>query len=183
MCLKNFYTPAGLFSLQHSHSNSGSGKQNCRIRGQCSVVWMSTRLHVSCGLASSILANSTAGVHSACLTQPCTQQHCPQLLIVPSSHFRQQMTCNLVCNFTTKRRKYLQFTLFFFFQLRHLIECLVDSGKTAEAAIYAKAAEEFIKLHVPQLYRKLFLKQVRVRLLKQNILKSLIFLCSNAWKL
>lgn len=54
--------------------------------------------------------------------------------------------------------------LLFFFQLRHLIECLVDSGKTAEAAIYAKVAEEFIKLHVPQLYRKLFLKQVRVRL-------------------
>ncbi|XP_075891746.1 cilia- and flagella-associated protein 46 isoform X3 [Nelusetta ayraudi] len=60
----------------------------------------------------------------------------------------------------------------------HLIECLVDSGKTAEAAIYAKAAEEFIKLQVPQLYRKLFLKQVQHKLADSNALIKISKQCN-----
>lgn len=46
------------------------------------------------------------------------------------------------------------------FLSRHLVECLVDSRKMEEAASYAKVTEEFIKLYVPHLYRRLFLIQV-----------------------
>lgn len=65
------------------------------------------------------------------------------------------------CLYLYNKKKQIAFYSVF---LRHLIECLVDSGKTAEAASYAKVAEEFIKLHVPHLYPKLFLKQVRITL-------------------
>uniref|UniRef100_A0A3P8S680 Cilia and flagella associated protein 46 n=1 Tax=Amphiprion percula TaxID=161767 RepID=A0A3P8S680_AMPPE len=40
--------------------------------------------------------------------------------------------------------------------MMHLVRCLVDSGKVEEAESFAKATEEFIKLHTPHLYQRLF---------------------------
>lgn len=42
------------------------------------------------------------------------------------------------------------------FVFRHLIRCLVDSGKMEDAASFAKVTEEFIKTHTPHLYPRLF---------------------------
>lgn len=43
------------------------------------------------------------------------------------------------------------------FLFRHLIKCLVDSGKMEDAASFAKVTEEFIKSHTPHLYPRLFM--------------------------
>ncbi|XP_051816052.1 cilia- and flagella-associated protein 46 isoform X2 [Acanthochromis polyacanthus] len=48
--------------------------------------------------------------------------------------------------------------------MMHLVRCLVDSGNVEEAESFAKATEEFIKLHTPHLYQRLFTLLVRHKL-------------------
>ncbi|XP_072534370.1 cilia- and flagella-associated protein 46 isoform X2 [Salminus brasiliensis] len=42
-----------------------------------------------------------------------------------------------------------------------LVECLVDAGKHNEAAAFAKVTSDFIKLHKPEMYPRIFSIQVR----------------------
>uniref|UniRef100_H2ZYN0 Cilia and flagella associated protein 46 n=1 Tax=Latimeria chalumnae TaxID=7897 RepID=H2ZYN0_LATCH len=46
-----------------------------------------------------------------------------------------------------------------------LVECLLDSGKSMEAAEFAEITAEFIKVNVPWLYQKIFSLQVRYSLI------------------
>ncbi|KAK5853567.1 hypothetical protein PBY51_014709 [Eleginops maclovinus] len=48
--------------------------------------------------------------------------------------------------------------------MMHLIGCIVDSGKSEDAASYAKETEGFIKAHTPHLYPRLFKLLVQHRL-------------------
>ncbi|XP_030628131.1 cilia- and flagella-associated protein 46 [Chanos chanos] len=45
-----------------------------------------------------------------------------------------------------------------------LVECLVDAGKSKEAACFAKVTSDFIETHKPDLYPKIFALQVRHKL-------------------
>ncbi|XP_035810814.2 cilia- and flagella-associated protein 46 isoform X2 [Amphiprion ocellaris] len=54
--------------------------------------------------------------------------------------------------------------------MMHLVRCLVDSGKVEEAESFAKATEEFIKLHTPHLYQRLFTLLVQHKLSERDAL-------------
>nr|XP_057920264.1 cilia- and flagella-associated protein 46 isoform X2 [Doryrhamphus excisus] len=54
--------------------------------------------------------------------------------------------------------------------MMHLIDCLLDSGKTDDAGSYARVTEEFIRKHCPDLYSKLFRVQVWHNLSKKDVL-------------
>ncbi|TNN41338.1 Cilia- and flagella-associated protein 46 [Liparis tanakae] len=56
--------------------------------------------------------------------------------------------------------------------VKHLIECLVDSGETEEAASFAKVTEEFINAHIPALYPRLFALLVQHKLTQSDVLKE-----------
>ncbi|KAL7877973.1 hypothetical protein SRHO_G00046160 [Serrasalmus rhombeus] len=46
-----------------------------------------------------------------------------------------------------------------------LVECLVDAGKYKEAATFAKVTSDFIELHKPEMYPRIFSIQVRYNLI------------------
>ncbi|XP_054655409.1 cilia- and flagella-associated protein 46 [Dunckerocampus dactyliophorus] len=52
----------------------------------------------------------------------------------------------------------------------HLIDCLLDSGRTDDAGSYARVTEEFIRKHCPDLYPKVFRLQVWHNLSKKEVL-------------
>ncbi|XP_066549340.1 cilia- and flagella-associated protein 46 [Amia ocellicauda] len=68
--------------------------------------------------------------------------------------------------------------------MSELVECLLDAGKTKEAATFAKITSEFIESNVPHLYPKIFSLQVRHKLTelvkaakkaKTNLILDVIF--------
>ncbi|XP_048865345.1 cilia- and flagella-associated protein 46 isoform X2 [Brienomyrus brachyistius] len=50
----------------------------------------------------------------------------------------------------------------------HLVECLVEAGKSKEAANFAKHTSDFIETNAPDLYPKIFSLQVRHKLLEMS---------------
>ncbi|KAM9847487.1 cilia- and flagella-associated protein 46 [Aulostomus maculatus] len=54
--------------------------------------------------------------------------------------------------------------------MMHLIDCLMDSGKTEDAGSFAKVTEEFIKTHTPHLFPKLFTSLVEHKLSERDTL-------------
>ncbi|XP_023695682.2 cilia- and flagella-associated protein 46 isoform X2 [Paramormyrops kingsleyae] len=50
----------------------------------------------------------------------------------------------------------------------HLVECLVEAGKSKEAASFAKHTSDFIETNAPDLYPKIFSLQVRHKLLEMS---------------
>ncbi|XP_045926168.1 cilia- and flagella-associated protein 46 isoform X3 [Micropterus dolomieu] len=54
--------------------------------------------------------------------------------------------------------------------MMHLIKCIVDSGKTEDAARFAKVTEEFIKSHTPHLFPRLFTLLVHHKLTESDVL-------------
>ncbi|XP_051937204.1 cilia- and flagella-associated protein 46 [Hippocampus zosterae] len=54
--------------------------------------------------------------------------------------------------------------------MMHLIDSLLDAGKTDDAASYARVTEEFIRKHCPHLYSNVFRLQVWHNLSKREIL-------------
>ncbi|XP_061546899.1 cilia- and flagella-associated protein 46 isoform X4 [Phycodurus eques] len=54
--------------------------------------------------------------------------------------------------------------------MMHLIDSLLDAGKTDDAASYARVTEEFIKKHCPHLYSNVFRLQVWHNLSKREVL-------------
>ncbi|KAF3708572.1 Cilia- and flagella-associated protein 46 [Channa argus] len=61
---------------------------------------------------------------------------------------------------------------------RHLIKCLLDSGKKEDAAIFAKDTEEFVNSHAPHLYPRLFTLMVQHKLSESDVLNDMSRQCT-----